>query len=88
MTEILSVSITKEQKNFLEDTKISPSALLQDAINKSIDFHKVSFEKMQEINRKLENWMQISFKYRDFINSKGLMEEFLKPNVNVFNENV
>jgi len=78
MSTIISVSITPQQKQFIDEMAISPSELLQDCINQQIESNKVSVKLLEELNRKIAVLREVIDKQRDFIESKGLMDDFIK----------
>lgn len=78
MANIISVSITQEQSNFLQEMDLSPSKMLQGAIDTAIESAKVSSKQVNELNRRIGFLQETINKQRLFIESKNLMEEFLK----------
>lgn len=77
MATIISVSLSKEQKDFIDEMAISPSELLQRSINDLIESSKVSQKQVQDLTRKISFLQETINKQRDFIESNGLMEKFL-----------
>ena len=78
MSNIISVSISSEQQMFLDETKTSPSRLLQSKIDELIESHKVSRTLVMEKERKIAFLQQTIDKQRNFIEAKGLMPEFFE----------
>jgi len=76
MANILSVSISTEQQMFLNEMGLSPSALLQKAIDECIESYKVTAEELKKQQHKINFLMETINKQRDFIEAKGLMNEF------------
>jgi hypothetical protein len=77
-----TITITKEQEEFLNDNSdISLSAITQSAISERMEMMKISIASLKEAQRKIENWMKIVDKMREFITKKGLFDEYLKENV-------
>jgi hypothetical protein len=76
-THLVTCSITKEQSNAVEELKLSPSALLQGAIEEKIENYKISKEQIKEYERKIEVLRSTLDKQRDFIEARGLMNDFL-----------
>ena len=77
MATIISVSLSKEQKDFIDEMAISPSELLQRSINDLIESSKVSQKQVQELTRKIGFLQETINKQRDFLESNGLMDKFL-----------
>jgi hypothetical protein len=76
-THLVTCSITKEQSGAIEELNLSPSALLQNAIDEKIENYKVSKEQIKQYERKIVSLHETLDKQRDFIEAKGLMQEFL-----------
>lgn len=77
MATIISVSLSKEQKEFIDEMAISPSELLQRSINDLVESSKVSQKAVQEAQRKIQFLQETINKQRDFIETQGLMDKFL-----------
>lgn len=77
MAVVISVSITKEQKDFLDEMQVSPSELLQRSITDMIQSHKINREAVLELQRKLQVWIEMAQKQREFIEKRGILEEYL-----------
>jgi hypothetical protein len=82
---IHSVSLNKEQEDFLkENPSFSPSKLLQQSINALMQsYNKGDLTELIE-NEKLKNTQncEIIKAMVDFINKKGLMDEWIKEPFN------
>jgi hypothetical protein len=78
MTFILSVSISEQQKAFIDENQVSPSAVLQEGLNQMIESFKVSAVQLQELRRKIDFLQKTIDKQRNFIESKNLMEDYVK----------
>ena len=77
-----SITIPIDQEIFLKDNpELSLSKITQSAIAEIQDNFKISAERFRELQRRLENWIQIAEKQRNFIDKKGLLDLFLKENV-------
>jgi len=76
MSNIISVSITSEQASFIEEMDLSPSKLLQARIDEIQESNKVNVKQIQDRERKIAFLMETINKQRDFIEAKGLMNEF------------
>lgn len=77
MSTIISVSISPQQKDFLDEMAISPSELLQNSINSQIENQKVSRKQIDELTRKIGSLREVMDKQRDFIEANGLMDKFI-----------
>jgi len=78
MSNILSVSVSKEQLDFLDEVKLSPSKILQKGIDELIESSKVNVKQVLELNRRIGFLQATIAKQRDFIEGKGLMAEFIQ----------
>ena len=78
MANIISVSLSQEQINFLDEMDLSPSKMLQGAIDQAIESAKVSAKQVAERDRKILFLQETINKQRLFIESKNLMDEFIK----------
>lgn len=73
MTSIIkTVSLTPEEVDFLEINNISPTALLKSKIDEIKTFRAKPL--LDKIDRLLEQM----HKYTEFLEKKGLIDEFLK----------
>lgn len=77
MSEIISCSISREQKDFIDEMALSPSELLQGSINLQIENQKVSKKQIDELLRRIESLRSVMDKQRDFIEANGLMDKFI-----------
>jgi len=73
-----TVSITPEQDQFIEENDLSPSGLLQQKIMELIESSKISASRLKEEVRKMESWKDIAIEAREFIERKGLLDEYMK----------
>ena len=76
MAIIVSASVTHEQKAFMERLNISPSKLLQNAIDEFRDKGKTYEQENSLLNEKLQFFIKRSEKLQEFIERKGLDNEF------------
>ena len=76
----VAVSLTPEEIAFVEEKDLSPTGLLKEKIHEiqALNVHSEKF--LKEEIRKREAWQETSNKQRDFIERKGLMDEYLKEN--------
>ena len=72
MTHIISVSVSDEQYNFMKESNLSPSKLIQDALT-YLDTENVT--SMLKHNREIRMVKKMMI---DFIGSKGLLEDYSK----------
>lgn len=77
MASILSVSITKEQEEFLEQMNMSPSKLLQNAITEEMVRSTSSLVALKDANGKISRLAATVERQRKFIESKKLLDAFL-----------
>jgi hypothetical protein len=76
---ILTISIPAEQAVFLdENPEISPSKLFQAKLTECIDFQKSGITRLKEAEDRNKRITEHRDKAINFIDSKGLMVEFLK----------
>lgn len=74
----LSVTIPAKLAIELEKLNLSPSKLLQDKIREELSAARGDLDNnVKELNRKVANWVKVANNLRDFITSKGLLDEFL-----------
>lgn len=74
---IKSISISREEDEFLTKNNISPSKLIQNKVREMINFQ---LEKAQspELLKKIQRLAETIQKQADFINEKGLLDEFIE----------
>ena len=77
MSTIISVSLSSKQKEFIDEMAISPSELIQRSIDDLIESSKVSQKQVQELTRRIASLQEVINKYRDFIETEGLMDKFM-----------
>lgn len=75
---IKSFSLSDEENAFVEENKLSPTAIIRTKVQELMEFRRVSPEYVQELQRKLNNWIKIGNDQREFIERKGILDEFLK----------
>lgn len=77
-TKRLCVSISDEQKTFLELYNLSPSELLHTKIAElKANFDEFAAKELRRINEKLQAAILREQKMREFIETKGFINEFL-----------
>ena len=82
MVSIISVSVDDKQRDWLQQNKgskdCSPSFLLRRAINvKMQEMGDMYFEDIKTMRKKVERVVEMDRNLRDFIEQKGLTDEFL-----------
>lgn len=77
VAEIISVSIDRKQKEFLEAMKLSPSAILQRSINELMERNEVSPEFVKGLQKSISFLQETIQKQGTFIDKNGLMQEYL-----------
>lgn len=77
MAIIISVSIDKRQAEFIRDTKLSPSAVLQRSLNEMIQRCEVSPEYVKQLQQNMSLLQKTITKQGTFIDKHGLMQEYL-----------
>ncbi len=83
MTHIISVSVDKRQKEWLESRKgfkdCSPSFLLRKAIHEKMQEMGDEYaEDLKTMRKKVENFADRFQKTLNYLNEKGLTDEFLE----------
>jgi hypothetical protein len=82
MSIIISVSIGEHHKNWLKDTKgdklCSASNLLKKAIDEKMLETGYNPETTKELKRKMEVFNNMQKELREFIEERGLIDEFLE----------
>lgn len=69
---ITTISLTSEEKMFLEENNLSPTALIKGKIADIKEF------RAKPLLDKIERFANMCDRYREFIEKKGLLEEFLR----------
>lgn len=81
VANIISVSLNKEQKEFIDEMHLSPSDLLQRSINDLIENNKISQKRVDELQRNIARLQDVIFRMGTFITKKGLEQEWLQCSV-------
>lgn len=77
MAEVISVSLNKDQKEFLNQLGLSPSAILQQAITEMQKNALVSESRVKELTNKIMALQELIRRQGTFIDKKGLNNEWL-----------
>ena len=77
MAKMFSVTCPETMATFISEKEISPSYVFQQGIQQIMDASKISEEFVKELNRKIERLSSTIDKQRDFIEAKGLINEFI-----------
>lgn len=80
MANIISVSLSKEQKEFLDEMGLSASALLQRSINDAIDSQRISQKLVKDLQNNIMRLQETLKKYGTFIEEQHLTDSWLKYN--------
>jgi hypothetical protein len=80
MAVVISVSLTQEQKTFVDEMGLSASSLLQASINELIESSKVSVKALREAQEKINLFRTKLEEASKFIDRQGLMEKWLLEN--------
>jgi len=81
---VISVSITKENANFLDEQQLSPSELIQEKINEQkriYDTYHLEKEKLIRIKEVLEKEVQLMNEFLDYINKSDDWRKWRNENV-------
>jgi len=78
MASIISVSIPEKHKSFLSEMDLSPSQLLQNAIEEIISRSIVSEKRVRELYDRISDLQALLSKYGSFVDKHGLTNEWLK----------
>ena len=81
MAIIISCSIDKRQAQFIADTKLSPSAILQRSINEMMKRNEVSPDYVKTLQLNIVRLQQTITKFGTFIDKRGLMQEYIDEDV-------
>ena len=77
-TKRLCVSVDENEKVFLDQYNLSPSALLKSKIQElKCNFDQFAAKELKKANNKLQNFAAQYEKLREFVEEKGLINEFL-----------
>jgi len=78
VTNITTISVKPEDSEFLEQYNLKASELLRGKIAEIRGYLQgINKEVQEEQQRKIKNLMDNLQRYRDFLESKGLIDEFL-----------
>lgn len=83
-TEHIHLTITTEEKAFLDKKNFSPTQLLKEKIHEIQDLTAPTQHLFDEMQRRIRRLADTVDKQRVFIERKGLIDEFLKEG-EVFN---
>ena len=85
MANIVTVNLTEADKKFLDENKdLSPTKLLRDKIEEVRQDYKIDPSTIKELNRKIKTWAMLADKQRQYIEGKGLIEDFMNSQKNPF----
>lgn len=75
---IRSITLSDAENAFVDENKISPTAVIRTKVQELMEFRNIKPEYVQELQKKLDNWVKLANEQRDWIEKKGLLDEFLK----------
>lgn len=75
--KIKTVSVSKEEEEFLDQNNISPTRLLRNKIQEMMDFQNNSARE-RELLTKINNLVKSIQKHVAFLDSRGILDEFLE----------
>ena len=81
MAIIISCSIDKGQSQFIADTKLSPSAILQRSINEMMERSNISPDYVKQLQTNIKLLQETITKFGSFIDKRGLMQEYINEDV-------
>lgn len=81
-TEVISVSVSKEQAKAVEELALSPSSLLQEAIDKAVEHSRFILQSKKDIESLKKSYWRATQCFSDFLDSKKI--DFAEYNQFVF----
>lgn len=69
---ITTISLTTEEKNFLDENNLSPTALIKGKIAEIKEF------RAKPLLDRIERLLTQMSKYSEFLDKKGLLDEFIR----------
>lgn len=75
---IKTVSVSKEEDDFLVANNISPTRLLRNKVQEMIEFQKGqgSLDELHLLKAKIPQLVETITRYAQFLDKKGILEEF------------
>lgn len=80
MTKILSISVTDEEKQWLDDMELSPTALIKQKISEMMTSSRAQSKRIRQLEDHVVKIGQLLERKGTFIAEKNLEEEFNKWN--------
>lgn len=77
-SKITTVSLNSDDIEIIEKYNLSPTALIKERIAEFREAFINSMKHEQELQQKITRILETMGKYRDFLERKGLLDEFLK----------
>lgn len=74
---IKTISLSKQENDFILERNISPTRIIRNFIQERMDTHPQGSAKIKELNQKVERLAEIIKEYVDFIEKRGLIDEFI-----------
>lgn len=78
--KIISISLTAQEKEWLDDMDISPTALMKQKISEMMTSSLVQRKRIKELEEKVENFVKRIEDVYSFLEEKGLSDEYLSRN--------
>ncbi len=69
---ITTISLTTDEKNFLDENNLSPTSLIKGKINEIREF------RAKPLLDRIERLLTQMSRYTEFLDKKGLLDEFMK----------
>lgn len=86
MTKITTISLSSEDVALIEQYDLSPTALIKEKLAQFKEVDTFAAAKLRELNEKIKRLAATIQGYADFVESKGLLDEFLGIKQNVVQE--
>lgn len=78
--KIISISLTAQEKEWLDDMEISPTALMKQKITEMMTSSIAQRKRIKELEEKIENFVKRIDGLYSFLEEKGLTDEYLNRN--------
>lgn len=75
---IKTISVSKEEDDFISDNNISPTRLLRNKVQEMIEFSQRGGNYNKQLEQKISRLQEIIKGYSNFLENKGLIDEFLE----------
>lgn len=78
--KIISISLTGQEKEWLDDMELSPTALMKQKISEMMTSSLVQRKRVKELEDTIERLTKRIESLSNYINKKGLYDEYLAFN--------